>query len=135
MIEHKHIIVRAECEQFFSHNEETEFVFWINDLIHGLKMNIMKGPIVAYNSREGLEGWSGVAIIETSHVAIHVWDHYENKNDPKAKILVQLDVYTCGEMNEATVLSSLEEFGVRRCQAKIFDRENDLIETHQIEDI
>ena len=43
-------------------------------LIKDIGMKLMFGPEVRYVRQEGNEGLTAVAIIETSHVALHVWD-------------------------------------------------------------
>lgn len=119
MIEHKHIIIRAETDTFFKPNEESEFALWFKDLIHNLDMNLLSGPHLVYVDKPGLEGWTGVSIIETSHIAVHVWD-------AKTPILVQLDVYTCGSLNPSIVFDSLKQFNPMKIEFKLLDREHSL---------
>ena len=82
-------------------------------------MKIMFGPEVRYVRKEGNEGLTAVAIIETSHVALHVWD----KQDPP---LLQLDVSTCGPFKPEVVLKAIREFMPTKLQWKYLDREKDL---------
>jgi S-adenosylmethionine/arginine decarboxylase-like enzyme len=119
MIEHKHIIIRAEVNNFFDKFQEQKFSFWIKDLINNLGMNLLSGPHLVYVNKPGLEGWTGVSIIETSHIAVHVWD-------AKNPILVQLDVYTCGSLNPSVVFDSLKQFNPTKIEFKLLDREHSL---------
>ena len=48
------------------------------------------GPYVKYCTMEGNRGFTGIAVIETSHNAIHVWDE-------PVPALMQIDVYSCAE--------------------------------------
>ena len=61
-------------------------------------MNIIKGPYASYVSKEGNRGVTGDVMIETSHIAIHVWDEI----DPA---LIQCDVYSCAEFSSNEVLA------------------------------
>lgn len=135
-VEHKQVIIRAEVDWFFGtprkykwwellaakwfgavfQDEGARFHQWLVELIESQDMNIMAGPYVAYCDRPGLEGWSGTAIIETSHVAIHVWD----KVSP---VLVQLDFYTCGQLDVDLLLSQLAPFGLHKHDQLVLDRE------------
>ena len=62
-----------------------------------------------------------VTIIETSHVAIHIWD----EQSPK---LMQLDVYTCGELDTQIVFDALDKFDPVKIDFKYLDRENEFIQ-------
>ena len=88
-------------------------------MIKDIDMKLMFGPEVRYVRKEGNEGLTVVAIIETSHVALHVWD----KQDPP---LLQLDVYTCGPFKPGIVLKYIQEFRPTKIQWKYLDRETDL---------
>ena len=70
---------------------------------------------------KGNRGLTCVTIIETSHVAIHVWDE-------GAPCLVQLDVYTCGDLNKQIIFDALEKFDPVKIDYKYLDREKEFIE-------
>ena len=89
-MKHKHLIVRAEVSNPPIY--EQTITDWASNLIRDIGMKIMMGPYVKYCDMEGNKGFTCVTIIETSHVAIHIWD----EQSPK---LIQLDVYTCGELD------------------------------------
>lgn len=116
LAQHKHFIARVEMDEFFGVDNEEEFKDWFEELVEKLDMNLLSGPHVVYVDRPGLRGWTGVCIIETSHIAIHVWD----EKDP---ILAQLDVYTCGDMNVGVILDMLETFMPSRVDFLVLDRE------------
>ena len=56
-------------------------------LIKDIDMKILGGPYLKYCDNIGNRGLTAVTIIETSHIAMHVWD----EDNPS---LVQLDVYS-----------------------------------------
>lgn len=116
---HKHLIIRAEVE---TPPTDPEFVkSWLANLVTSIDMKICMGPISHYIDVPGNRGITGVVIIETSHIAIHVWDE-------KNPGLIQLDVYTCGKLNPMQVFSALKEFYPIKVDYKYLDRESNLIE-------
>ena len=117
MIKHKHLIVRAECSN--PPRYEQNILDWSSNLIRDIGMKIMMGPYAKYCDMKGNRGITCVTIIETSHVAIHVWD----EQDPA---LVQLDVYTCGSLDVDVVFDALKEFKPVKTDYKFLDRATSL---------
>lgn len=116
---HKHIIIRAEVNSPPTNPIIVEA--WLIELVRSIDMKICKGPIAHYVDVPGNRGVTGVVIIETSHIAIHVWD----EGNPG---LIQLDVYTCGPFEPRDVFNALEEFDPVKVSYKYLDREFDLID-------
>lgn len=116
---HKHLIIRAEVRNPLK--DEQAAILWVRNLVQNIGMNIMMGPFAQYLDVEGNRGLTAVAIIETSHIALHVWDEC----DPA---LVQLDVYTCGALDPQQVVDALRAFDPVRVEMKYLDREHDLTE-------
>jgi len=118
--EHKHLIVRAECNRY---PESAEAVSaFLTDLVGLLGMKILTGPHAGYVDQEGNRGATGVVVIETSHCAIHVWE----EPDPK---LIQIDVYTCGPCDTQKIFDLIKErFDPVKLEYKYLDREHNLIE-------
>lgn len=116
---HKHLIIRAEVANPLK--EEQLAIDWMNRLIDKIGMKVMMGPFAKYLDVVGNRGLTAVAIIETSHIALHVWD--EDK-----PALLQLDVYTCGPLDPYDVVEALREFHPVKIEMKYLDRENKLIE-------
>jgi S-adenosylmethionine/arginine decarboxylase-like enzyme len=117
MLEHKHLIIRAEIANPPGPHEEEYMVQWFMNLIDSIGMKILKGPYVTYLDKEGNRGFTGVCIIETSHVAMHVWD----EGSPG---LMQLDVYTCGALDINIVFDKLRTFEPVKIDYKFLDREH-----------
>jgi S-adenosylmethionine/arginine decarboxylase-like enzyme len=116
---HKHLIIRAEVQL---PPLDPEFVIeWLRDTVVSIGMKVLSGPHAAYVDVPGNEGVTGVVIIETSHLALHVWDH----QDPP---LLQLDVYTCGDFNPQIIFDKLKEFHPTKIEHKYLDREHSLKE-------
>tara|TARA_B100000925_G_C21947149_1_gene447300 strand:- start:221 stop:583 length:363 start_codon:yes stop_codon:yes gene_type:complete len=118
MLKHKHLIIRANVEN--PPKDEQAIVEWAKQLINNIGMKIMMGPYAKYCTMQGNRGLTCVTIIETSHIAIHAWDEEQPG-------LIQLDVYTCGDLNKDTVFESMQEFNPIKIDYKYLDRENELI--------
>ena len=119
MIEHNHLIVRAMVKNPPIKERLDVLGSWLESLVAGLNMKILSGPHVAYSELEGNRGATGVCIIETSHVIIHVWD----ESDPA---MVQLDVYTCGQLSEDVIVRHLKKFDPLKVEMMLVDREHKL---------
>ena len=72
--QHKHLIVRADigwCPQEENLNIISD---WIRSLIKKIDMKLLSGPYTTYVNEKDNKGMTSVAIIETSHIALHIWD-------------------------------------------------------------
>jgi S-adenosylmethionine/arginine decarboxylase-like enzyme len=118
-IVHKHLIVRAEVEN--PPVNEDLVRSWMTELIDAIGMKVLMGPFAKYLDVVGNRGITTVAIIETSHIAMHVWD----EDNPS---LIQLDVYTCGPLDINIVVDKIKQFKPVKVEMKYLDRENGLTE-------
>lgn len=119
MIQHKHIVIRAEIKNPPKESEMSYMETWFLSLIHALNMKILRGPITAYCDVSGNKGFTGTCIIETSHIACHIWD----ESDPA---LLQLDVYTCGDMDIDVVVRMVQFFEPVKIEYMLLDREHSI---------
>jgi S-adenosylmethionine/arginine decarboxylase-like enzyme len=125
-VRHKHLIVRAEIanppmpktlvERFFARLRMTN---WMKSLIKRIEMKRMFGPRAEYCTMEGNRGMTAFAIIETSHICVHTWDEC-------VPAIMQLDVYTCSDLNVDDVIEMIETFAPSKLEWKFLDREHDL---------
>ena len=92
---HKHLIIRAKVKSPIA--TEKGIRKWLRNLVKKIDMKIIKGPYAAYVTKEGNSGATGMVMIETSHIAIHIWDE-------ELPALVQCDVYSCAEFSIGEVL-------------------------------
>ena len=115
---HKHLIVRAEA---VSPPMNPEFLTkWLEDFIKYINMKVLMGPYVIYHDVPGNRGITGAAIIETSHIVMHVWDE-------PSPALMQFDVYSCGEFDAEQICRLIQmDFDVVKIEYKFLDRENEL---------
>ncbi len=120
MIYHKHLLVNAKVKNPMQ--SEQEGIDFLNSLVEQIDMKIIKGPFASYVDKDGNKGLTAVVMIETSHIAFHIWDEV----DPG---LVQFDLYTCGKLNLEKVLKIFKDnFTVESLDFILFDRENGFVE-------
>ena len=117
MLKHHHFIGRFEVTTPPRKAELAYLRGWMANLIMRQGMKILSGPHVEHVDVPGNRGLTGVAIIETSHVAIHIWDE-------QSPALVQLDFYTCGTLDKDAVLRAIEPWGVVSFDFMTLDREH-----------
>ena len=117
MPQHKHLIIRAEVKHPIT--SEKELKRWLRKLVKKIDMKIIKGPYVSYVTKKGNRGITGVVMIETSHIAIHVWDEI-------SPALVQCDVYSCADFSSNEVLIEFSPMGVTKIDHMILDRANEI---------
>ena len=88
ILEHKHLLIRAEVDNCPSKGELGYVLTWMNGLIAKIDMKLMQGPNISYVDQVGNRGITCMALIETSHIVLHIWDE-------ESPGLFQLDVYSC----------------------------------------
>ena len=114
---HKHLIIRAEVNSPITN--EKAIKKWLRNVVKKIDMKIIKGPYASYVQKEGNRGLSGMIMIETSHIAMHVWDE-----DRPA--LVQCDVYSCAEFSSNEVLAEFVPMDVTKIDHILLNRANEL---------
>ena len=117
ILEHKHLIVRAELNE--PPYNATDIKIWMKHLVDKIGMKVLMGPYAVYSYMEGNKGLTAVTIIETSHIALHVWDE-------ATPALMQLDVYTCSALDINDVFAAIEQFEPAKIEYKYIDREHEL---------
>lgn len=117
MIKHEHLIVRSKVEKPIANIEDGRR--WLTELVNRINMKILAGPFVEYCEKEGNRGFTGAVIIETSHIAMHIWDE-------EHPALVQLDVYTCSDLPLDDVFAHFNVLQPVELSYKFLDRENGL---------
>tara|TARA_R110002095_G_scaffold153821_1_gene133669 strand:+ start:104 stop:484 length:381 start_codon:yes stop_codon:yes gene_type:complete len=118
LLVHKHLIIRAEAMQ--APTEEEKLKKWFEEFIRSIDMKIFMGPYVKYCDMPGNRGITAVAIIETSHIAMHIWDEVN-------PALMQFDVYSCGELDVENICNKIkEDFEITKIEYKFLNRETGL---------
>lgn len=116
MLYHKHLLVNAKVKNPI--NTEEQGIEFLKDLVSQIDMKIIKGPFASYVDKDGNRGLTAIVMIETSHIAFHIWDEV----DPG---LIQFDLYTCGQLDLDKVMSIFKNtFDVQSLDYVLFDREH-----------
>jgi S-adenosylmethionine/arginine decarboxylase-like enzyme len=119
MLFHKHLLVNAKVKDPMKSEEEA--ISFLKNLVDRINMKIIKGPFASYVDKPGNRGLTAIVMIETSHIAFHIWD----EEDPG---LMQFDLYTCGELDLRSVLLALgKDFNIQTLEYNLFDRENGFV--------
>ena len=85
-------------------------------------MRVFMGPYVKYCNMPGNRCITAVAIIETSHIAMHIWD------EPKPALL-QMDVYSCGEFDHTDICKKLmSDFDIHKLEYKYLNTDTGLVD-------
>ena len=118
LLVHKHLIIRAEAVK---PPMDEEILFnWLRDFIDSINMKVLMGPYIKYHDVPGNRGITGAAIIETSHIVMHVWDEV-------SPALMQFDVYSCGEFDEHDICKKIaKDFELTKIEYKYLNRETGL---------
>jgi|TARA_B110000037_G_C16879273_1_gene407272 S-adenosylmethionine/arginine decarboxylase-like enzyme len=120
-VDHKHLLIRAEVNNCPMRENLGYVLDWMQSLIVKIDMKLMQGPNISYVDQEGNRGITCMALIETSHIVLHIWD--EQKPG-----LFQLDVYSCKPFDLNIVIKHLKDsYDVTKLQYKFLDRKTDLI--------
>ena len=91
---------------------------WMEDLVKQIDMKIIQGPYTAYVTKEGNRGLTAIVMIETSHIALHVWD----EDNPG---MIQFDLYTCSTLPVRDVIENLKSnLGLKDYSFMVIEREN-----------
>lgn len=115
MLFHKHLLVNANINNPM--NKEQDAIDFLTHLVKSIDMKIIKGPFASYVDAEGNKGLTAIVMIETSHIAFHIWD------EPNPA-LIQFDLYTCGTLDEEKVFETLHKyFDIVSFEYMLIDRE------------
>jgi S-adenosylmethionine/arginine decarboxylase-like enzyme len=89
----------------------------MQSLVDSINMKTIQGPYASYVTKDGNRGLTCVVMIETSHIALHIWDEPYPAE-------IQFDLYTCGELPEEQILRKLEdELGLTDYSYMVLERE------------
>jgi len=111
---HNHLLVNGYS--LLPPTDEKKTIAWMAELVNEIGMKIIQGPFASYVTKEGNRGLTAVVMIETSHIAMHVWD----ETDPA---FIQFDLYTCSTLPVEKVIENLERhFGLYNYSTMVLER-------------
>ena len=118
-IEHKHLLVNAKVSKPLM--SASEGINFLGNLVRKINMQIIQGPYASYVTKDGNRGLTAVVMIETSHIAFHIWD----EKDPG---MLQFDLYTCSSLDHEFVLDYIDKhMGIVEMDWKLYDRETGFV--------
>ena len=98
---HNHLLLNAKVKRPPVDTQET--IDWLRNLVESIGMKVIQGPFASYVEKEGNRGLTAAVMIETSHIAFHVWDE-------ESPALLQFDLYTCSTLPVPAVIKMIDEF-------------------------
>lgn len=113
--EHKHVIVRAYVNN--PPKDKEQLSEWCNNVISDVGMKLIGGPLVVYSDMKGNEGYTAVAILDFSHLAIHTWDNI-------SPALIEFDLFSCKDFDINLVMKRLDEFEINSYSNLVVDRDD-----------
>ena len=117
---HKHLLIRAEVKKPLQNRNRT--IKFLRRMIKAINMKAMYGPTASYCKMPGNRGVTAFAIIETSHIAMHIWDEVN-------PALMQFDVYSCGEFDVEKICNKIKkDFDTKKIEYKFLNRETGLVD-------
>lgn len=111
-----HLIVRAEVRR--PPTEPAAAIDWLYRLIAAIGMQLApvpQNPNAYYCPVVSNRGLTATALIETSNITLHTWDETVPGE-------LQLDVFTCADLDPAAVLAAVGEFEPVRIDTLLLDR-------------
>lgn len=112
---HNQIILNGYVDKPFTNPSEA--IAWLEQLVSKIGMKIVQGPYSSYVDVPGNRGITAMVMIETSHIAFHIWD----EQDPA---LLQFDLYTCSTLDSNLVLDEIKKvMGLKSYEFMILERE------------
>jgi S-adenosylmethionine/arginine decarboxylase-like enzyme len=113
--QHNHLLINAKTP--FPLTNKRRMKKWLKGLVHDIGMYRIAGPFVHYVDKPGNKGLTAVVMIETSHIALHVWDE-------PVPAHIQFDIYTCSGLDvELTLLKIVSELKITQIDWVFYDRE------------
>lgn len=111
---HNHVLINGYS--LLPPTSEKQTIAWMQELVNSIGMKTIQGPFASYVTKEGNRGLTAVVMIETSHIAMHVWD----ETDPA---FMQFDLYTCSTLPVEKVIKNLEDhFGLFNHSVLVLER-------------
>lgn len=111
---HNHLLLNGSATR--PPKDEALTIEWMRELVESIDMKVIQGPFASYVTKEGNRGLTAVVMIETSHIALHVWD----ETDPA---FIQFDLYTCSTLPIKRVIDNLVQvFGLTTYRYKVLER-------------
>lgn len=110
MRNHLHVIITAKVKVIPDVNELEE---WMKEVVRSVDMNIINGPHFCYSALPSNSGWTGIAVLDFSHIALHTWDDDQ---------LIEFDLFSCKDFDVNDVIKQLDIFEPEEYNVKVLTR-------------
>ena len=114
--DHKHVVVSALVNKTFDSPEH--LADWLRRIIEGIGMTVADlphNPQAFYCTDHDNTGYTGTAILVTSHCAVHMWDAvFPHK--------LEFDLYSCSDFSQDQILEYIKELDIVKCDVLYLDR-------------
>lgn len=115
---HNHLLLNGYIANPPTDRDEDKVGKWLESLVKKIGMKKVAGPVSCYVKADGNAGMTAAVLIETSHIAMHIWDEVS-----PAKI--QFDLYTCSTLPLRTVIDEINNaYGLVSCEYQVIERES-----------
>jgi len=119
--QHNHLLINAKsyanCVSKSTLTNKRKMKKWLTKLVEDIGMYKIAGPFVHYVDKPGNKGLTAVVMIETSHIALHIWDEPQPAH-------IQFDIYTCSGLNVyETLYQVVSELSIHEISWVFYDRE------------
>lgn len=127
-VQHHHMLLRMELESCPGKDDKEKVEHMIQQIIDDIQMKSLAAPHVYYMTYPRWnEGLTGIAPIETSHIAFHFWTRPDPRilHTGKSNCLLEFDIYTCGTLTSrqvGRVLHHLTQYGPAYADITILNR-------------
>ena len=113
--QHNHLLINAKSPYPITNKRKMKK--WLKGLVEEIGMHRIAGPFVHYVDKPGNKGLTAVVMIETSHIALHIWDEPSPAH-------IQFDIYTCSSLDaDKTLLKIVNDLKLTHVEWVYFDRE------------
>jgi S-adenosylmethionine/arginine decarboxylase-like enzyme len=116
-VQHHHLLLRMELETCPHENDKEKVRIMIDNIIKDINMKSLASPHVYYMKYPRFnEGLTGIAPIETSHIAFHFWNRPDPRflNTANSNCLLEFDIYTCGTLSTHNIGKVLHHLTIYR---------------------
>lgn len=128
MLEHQHLIIRAEVSSSPKLQDLKFIENWMTRLIEKIGMEILIEPKAVYCDQKNNRGVTAIAALSTSSTTLHIWDE-------EAPYFLQFDLYSCKNFDIDHVLDSIDEFGMTHYEYYMLNRDMPFSHEHVVGDI
>lgn len=112
---HEHVIIKARVNN--PPTDKNILEKWIVDVIESVDMKVVLGPETYYSEMEGNKGYTSLAVLDFSHIALHCWEE-------ETPALIEFDLFSCKRFDINIVLTKLKQFNIHSFSLHYVNRDS-----------